>query len=207
MKEDQQKQTIKADATVRLPTNKGEFLLKLYKDPEDGKEHLALIKGDIENARSPLVRVHSECLTGDVFGSSRCDCGDQLDHALSMISDVEAGVLIYLRQEGRGIGLLEKLKAYTLQDEGYDTVQANIMLGHGADERDYSIAGDILKDLKISSIRLITNNPDKLQGLEKHGIDIEHRVPSPLAINTENRTYLKTKAAKLRHILDGSALV
>ena len=194
------------DASVRLPTEKGDFLLNLYLDPENGKEHLALISGQVAAADSCLVRIHSECFTGDVLGSTRCDCGPQLNHAIEAVAQAPAGVVIYLRQEGRGIGLLEKLKAYGLQDEGFDTVEANVMLGHEPDERDYSIAAGILKGLGVGAVRLITNNPDKVQCLLSHGLIVEERVASPLAVHDENKSYLKTKASKLRHVFEHGVL-
>lgn len=195
---------LKPDASVRLPTDRGEFQLNLYIDPKDGKEHLALVHGHASASENgvPLVRIHSECITGDVLGSSRCDCGHQLHHALDQIAKSPFGILIYLRQEGRGIGLLQKLRAYDLQDKGYDTVQANELLGHKPDERDYSMAAEILKHLGVKQVELITNNPDKIAGLEDAGIEILKRVASPLAVSENNRSYLKTKADKLRHIFD-----
>lgn len=198
----QHNQNLVADASVRLPTKHGEFILNLYRDPVDGKEHLALICGSPSAAEPPLVRVHSECFTGDVLGSSRCDCGHQLDHALTQIAAAGNGVIVYLRQEGRGIGLLEKLRAYALQDQGYDTVQANVMLGHQPDERDYRFASKILTSLGLSKVRLITNNPEKIGSLGLLGIEVMERVPSPSGVNAENRHYLQTKALKFKHILD-----
>lgn len=198
---------ITPDESVRLPTEHGEFVLNLYIDPIDGKEHMALVMGDVGSITSPLTRIHSECFTGDVLGSTRCDCGFQLNHALDSIAKEEVGVLLYLRQEGRGIGLAEKLKAYALQDKGYDTVQANVMLGHKPDERDYSLAGKILKSLGVTSVKLITNNPDKLESLEAQGITVAERVSSPLAVYAENHSYLATKASKLRHLFDSKSLI
>ena len=198
----QHKSLLKEDAAISLPTPFGVFTMHLYVDPCDGKEHLALIKGDVEGCENVLTRVHSECLTGDIFGSRRCDCGPQLEHGLKNLGECEQGILIYLRQEGRGIGLLEKMKAYSLQDRGYDTVQANTMLGHGPDDRDYKRAAMIIKSLKIRSIKLITNNPKKVSGLEEYGIQIAERISSPLSISKENRRYLKTKAEKLSHIFE-----
>lgn len=187
--------------SARLPTRHGEFALHYYTNTLEKKEHLALVMGDVAQGEDILVRVHSECLTGDVFGSMRCDCGDQLDKALSMIGREGKGALIYLRQEGRGIGLLKKLQAYNLQDTGLDTVEANLQLGHREDERDYAIAAAILNALEIKSIRLITNNPIKLEELRALGIQISDRVALEIAANTENAGYLRTKAEKMQHWL------
>ena len=196
--------TVKVNKEVcaRIPTEHGEFSLCLYSNNRDNFQHLALIAGEIADKEDILVRVHSECFTGETLGSQRCDCGGQLDLALKMISEEGAGVLIYLKQEGRGIGLLEKLRAYNLQEEGYDTVDANLVLGHQADHRDYRIAAEILKDLKIKSIRLLTNNPAKLERLTQLGIDVTERISVPPVINPNNRSYLITKAKKMNHILD-----
>jgi 3,4-dihydroxy 2-butanone 4-phosphate synthase/GTP cyclohydrolase II len=188
--------------STRIPTVDGEFTLSLYENSDDDKDHLALIYGDVEGKDNVLVRVHSECFTGDVLGSLRCDCGEQLNASMRRIAAEGAGVLLYLRQEGRGIGLLNKLRAYDLQDEGYDTVEANLMLGHGADERDYSIGAHILQDLEISSIRLLTNNPEKVESLEKSGISVEERVPLEPHLNRHNADYLRTKVDRMRHLLD-----
>jgi 3,4-dihydroxy 2-butanone 4-phosphate synthase/GTP cyclohydrolase II len=188
--------------STRIPTVDGEFTLALYENDQDDKDHLALLHGDVEKQDDVLVRVHSECFTGDVLGSLRCDCGEQLSASLRRIAEEGAGVLLYLRQEGRGIGLLNKLKAYDLQDEGYDTVEANLMLGHGADERDYSIGAQILKDLDISSIRLLTNNPEKVASLEDHGVDVSERVALEPHLNRHNTEYLQTKVERMRHMLD-----
>ena len=160
----------------------------------------------MEGCENVITRVHSECLTGDIFGSLRCDCGPQLEHGLKSLGECDQGILIYLRQEGRGIGLLEKMKAYSLQDRGYDTVQANTMLGHGPDDRDYKRAAMIINSLKIESIKLITNNPKKVSGLEKYGVRITERISSPLSISKENRRYLKTKAEKLSHIFESELI-
>ena len=187
---------------ARIPTADGEFTLLLYENTEDNKDHLALVCGNIEHHDDVLVRVHSECFTGDVLGSLRCDCGEQLDASIRQIAEEEQGVIVYLRQEGRGIGLLSKLRAYNLQDEGYDTVEANRMLGHGADERDYAIAAMILEDLGVSSVRLLTNNPEKIEDLTEHGIDISERAPLEPHVNRHNEDYLRTKADRMRHILD-----
>lgn len=184
---------------TRIPTGYGEFQLYLY--TEHGKEHLAMVKGDVSGQSRVPVRVHSECLTGDVFGSRRCDCGDQLKHTLQYLGRLPCGILVYLRQEGRGIGLRKKMEAYNLQDQGMDTVEANIHLGHQADERDYSIAARILKDLGPQSIRLITNNPRKVDELTEHGVQVEARIPIEVGQNEDNLDYLKSKAAKLDHLL------
>ena len=190
---------IKNLVKTRLPTGFGEFSLYLYL--EGGKEHLALVKGEVANFESVPVRVHSECLTGDVFSSRRCDCGDQLKHTLMYLGRQKAGVLIYLRQEGRGIGLLKKMEAYNLQDQGLDTVEANIELGHQADERDYGIAARILRSLGVLSIRLITNNPHKVEELESNGIQVVSRIPIEVGHHEENLGYLKSKAERMAHLL------
>lgn len=194
--------TIHKEACARIPTDTGQFQLCLYASNQDQKEHLALIIGDVSNRENVLVRVHSECFTGDVLGSLRCDCGPQLQRAMQLIAENGAGVIVYLRQEGRGIGLLEKLRAYNLQDEGYDTVDANLMLGHQADGRDYTIAGLILRDLDVRSVRLLTNNPDKIESLVRQGIAVTTRVPLTTKITSENRTYLQTKVQRMRHLLN-----
>lgn len=186
---------------TRLPTQTGLFYLYLYADSTDGKDHLALVHGDVTDAEDVLVRVHSECFTGDVLGSLRCDCGEQLQQAITMIVAAGRGVLIYLRQEGRGIGLLDKLRAYNLQDDGYDTIEANLLLGHQADERDYAMAAFILRDLGVRSIRLLTNNPDKIHHLQALGIVITARVPMPVSVTAENLRYLRTKALRMNHLL------
>lgn len=190
---------IKNLVKTRLPTGFGDFSLYLYL--EGGKEHLALVKGEVSGLAPVPVRVHSECLTGDVFGSRRCDCGDQLKHTLMYLGRQKAGILIYLRQEGRGIGLLKKMEAYNLQDQGLDTVEANIQLGHQADERDYGIAARILRDLDVASIRLITNNPHKVEELESHGIQVAARIPIEVGQHEENLGYLRSKAERMAHLL------
>jgi len=189
--------------TARIPTDVGEFQLSLYENNHDGKEHMALIYGDIDGREDVLVRVHSECFTGDVLGSLRCDCGEQLQRAMSAIAEADGGIILYMRQEGRGIGLAEKLRAYNLQDDGLDTVDANLELGHGADERDYTIAAEMLRDLNVSSIELITNNPTKIEALQSLGIHVSGRVPS-IATNltADNHAYLDTKIARMRHMLN-----
>lgn len=185
---------------ARIPTKYGDFQLTFYTNSIDQKEHLAFCRGDLAQAQNVLVRVHSECFTGDVMGSLRCDCGEQLDRALAMIAREGRGVVVYLRQEGRGIGLLEKLRAYNLQDQGYDTVDANLMLGHGADERDYSLAACILEDLGIQSVRLMTNNPAKISALKDEGVNVVDRVPIEAAVNAESAGYLLTKAKRMDHV-------
>lgn len=185
--------------SARVPTPEGEFQLCLYRTRWDRKEHLALILGEVEGAANVLVRIHSECFTGDVLGSQRCDCGAQLHRALDRIAQEGSGVLIYLRQEGRGIGLLDKLRAYNLQDEGYDTVEANLMLGHQADEREYTAAAAIVRDLQIGSVRLLTNNPSKLHALQELGIRVSVREPLQAPVTKENAEYLRTKAQRLHH--------
>jgi len=188
--------------SARIPTIDGEFTLCLYGNSMDDKDHLALLYGEVENEEDVLVRVHSECFTGDVLGSLRCDCGEQLNASMRRIAAEGAGVLLYLRQEGRGIGLHDKLKAYNLQDEGYDTVEANQMLGHGADERDYSIGACILEDLGLDAIRLLTNNPSKIERLEEHGFTVTERVALEPHLNRHNTDYLRTKVQRMRHLLE-----
>jgi GTP cyclohydrolase II len=202
MKENDQPIQIQMMVSARLPTSTGEYRLCLYHTNQDSKEHLALIKGELQGKSAVLVRIHSECFTGDLLGSRRCDCGEQLACSLQMIADEGQGVLIYLRQEGRGIGLLEKLRAYNLQDEGYDTIEANILLGHQADERDYTVAARILEDLGVDSIRLITNNPSKIQNLEAQNITITERVPIPPTVNGDNAGYLNTKMQRMNHLFN-----
>lgn len=186
---------------VDFPTRYGHFRLHLYESDVDEHHHLALVKGDIADGRPVLVRVHSECLTGDVFHSKRCDCGDQLERALCMIEGEGRGVFLYMRQEGRGIGLPNKIKAYKLQEEGYDTVEANRLLGFPPDLRDYGIGAQILADLGVRKIRLITNNPAKRVGLEGYGLEIVERVPIEVPPNPYNVRYLETKRDKLGHLI------
>lgn len=186
---------------TRIPTRYGEFSLHYYSNTVDNKEHIAFVKNNVAGQTHVPVRIHSECFTGDVLGSRRCDCGEQLDMALKIINEAGLGVLIYLRQEGRGIGLLKKLQAYNLQDEGLDTVDANIHLGHLADEREYSMAAEILNILEIKSIDLITNNPSKIDEIKKLGIQVDERIPIETAYHQDNVDYLQTKAEKMSHIL------
>jgi 3,4-dihydroxy 2-butanone 4-phosphate synthase/GTP cyclohydrolase II len=192
---------VERGAAVRLPTELGEFRAVAFREKLTGKTHVALVKGDVDGAENVLVRVHSECLTGDVFHSLRCDCGEQLEHALAQIEAEGSGVLLYMAQEGRGIGLLNKLRAYELQEQGLDTVEANVELGFPADARDYGIGNQILADLGLTTIRILTNNPKKLTGIDGFGLTVVEQVPIEVVPHEENRTYLATKRAKLGHRL------
>lgn len=192
---------VEADTQVSLPTKFGLFKMTMYKSVIDQKSHLALVMGEPHEQEAPLVRIHSECLTGDTFGSLRCDCGSQLHEAMQRIHAEKHGVLLYMRQEGRGIGLEAKIRAYALQEQGYDTVEANEQLGYDADERDYTLAAHMLLDLKIKRMRLITNNPRKISGLEMYGLDIAERVPLIFPGTEHNVHYLNTKKEKLGHLL------
>jgi len=186
---------------VKMPTAYGDFNLYLYRSHTDNEHHIALVKGDVEGKENVLVRVHSECLTGDVFGSRRCDCGSQLHQAMRQISEAGKGVIVYMRQEGRGIGLAPKIKAYKLQEKGLDTVEANLKLGYGMDLREYGLGAQILVDLGLKTICLLTNNPKKVVGLEGYGLEIVKQVPIKIKSNPHNEKYLKTKREKLGHLL------
>ena len=192
---------IQREVVSKLPTRYGTFRVYAYED-EKKDVHLALVHGSVSPNKKTIVRIHSECLTGDAFGSARCDCGEQLDKALEIVAE-RSGVLLYLRQEGRGIGLINKLKAYNLQDKGLDTVEANEQLGFGADLRDYTLAAYILEDLGVKNICLITNNPHKIKGLEKEGIQVMERIPLVMKPTKTNRRYLETKKSKMGHLMEG----
>lgn len=192
---------VERKAVARIPTDVGEFQLALYHNNHDDKEHLAVLMGEVTAHNDLLVRVHSECFTGDVLGSNRCDCGEQLHRAMQLIASAGTGMIVYLRQEGRGIGLLDKLRAYNLQDQGLDTVEANLALGHQADERDYTVAAAILRDWNVQAVRLITNNPSKIESLRTLGVNVIDRVPSETRIKPDNADYLRTKVQRMRHLL------
>lgn len=187
--------------TVPMPTAYGDFSMTVVTDPRDGKEHILMVMGQPGYDSEPIVRIHSECATGDLFSSSRCDCGDQLDRSLQVIAAAGCGVLIYLRQEGRGIGLKNKLRAYQLQDQGLDTVDANLQLGLPVDSRSYVIAVAMLESLNIRAVRLLTNNPEKIQGLQELGIRVR-RLPIQVAYKAANQSYMKTKQVRLGHLVN-----
>ncbi len=188
------------EADARLPTAFGDFRIRAFRDPSDGKEHAVLYLGDLTEG-SPMVRVHSECLTGDAFHSKRCDCGPQLHASMKAIQERGVGAIAYMRQEGRGIGLASKIKAYKLQEEGLDTVDANLKLGYGMDLREYGIGAQILVDLGLQSIRLLTNNPKKMVGLEGYGLKVDEQLPITVEPNPHNERYLETKKSRMGHML------
>lgn len=193
---------VRVVAMAELPTRFGDFHIVAFQNNRDGKDHVAITKGDVIGASDVPVRLHSECLTGDAIGSLRCDCRDQLEAALKTIGQMDKGMLLYLRQEGRGIGLMNKVRAYSLQDDGLDTVEANLALGFRDDERDYAVAAHMLMSLKIDSVQLMTNNPKKIDQLRQYGIKVNGRIPHIMEPNEHNRFYLETKAAKSGHLID-----
>jgi len=193
-------------ADARLPTEHGEFRIRVFHEEETGLDHVALLLGDMEGPDPVLVRVHSECLTGDAFSSLRCDCGPQLHAAMRLIQEIGWGCLIYLRQEGRGIGLHAKIQAYNLQDRGADTLEANLMLGHPADARDYGIASEMLGSVGIDKVNLMTNNPDKLEQLSGYGINVVERMPLVAGVGEGNVDYLSTKARRMGHKISEESL-
>tara|TARA_B100000524_G_scaffold345681_1_gene244688 strand:- start:29 stop:661 length:633 start_codon:yes stop_codon:yes gene_type:complete len=200
------RENINVPADARLPTKFGEFRIRVFHEKETGLDHVALTLGDMKGPDPVLVRVHSECITGDAFSSIRCDCGSQLENALKKIQQKGWGCLLYLRQEGRGIGLHAKIQAYNLQDKGADTLDANLMLGLPADARDYSIASIILKNIGVTNVSLLTNNPDKVEKLRNLDIIVDERVPLIVGVRTENRDYLQTKSDKMGHHISPSDL-
>ncbi|MCX8175416.1 MAG: GTP cyclohydrolase II [Candidatus Micrarchaeota archaeon] len=194
---------IAAVAQARLPTEYGSFSIVAFCSSLDRKEHIAIVRGDVKGAENVPLRIHSECLTGDVFHSLRCDCRAQLEAALRKIGRLRRGVVLYMRQEGRGIGLANKIRAYALQDRGLDTVQANLKLGFPADMRDYDVAAEMIRLLGIKSVQLITNNPDKMRKLVKYGVRVVRRIPHEFGKNRHNEEYLRVKKSKMRHLLSG----
>ncbi len=188
-------------ATAKLPSKFGQFKIWAFKNNRDGKDHVAIVSGDPTGKEDVLTRVHSECVTGDVFGSLKCDCGEQLEHALQQIASAEAGILLYMRQEGRGIGLANKVKAYSLQDQGFDTVEANLHLGFDDDMREYDVAAGMIELIGPESIQLMTNNPKKVKGLKTSGVAVSERLPIQMMPNPYNEEYLDTKKAKSGHLL------
>ncbi|MGA0369636.1 MAG: bifunctional 3,4-dihydroxy-2-butanone-4-phosphate synthase/GTP cyclohydrolase II [Kiritimatiellia bacterium] len=197
----QQEASVEFEGEITLPTRHGDFQCRIYRSSLDQKDHMALFVGDVTAGDAPLVRVHSECLTGDVLHSMRCDCGDQLHHCMQQVQQAGRGIILYMRQEGRGIGLGAKLKAYALQDQGMDTVEANLALGFDADQREYLSSALILKDLGVEKIRLMTNNPAKVDGLNQNGIEVVERIPVLIPSNPHNAKYLETKRTRLGHLL------
>ena len=193
-------------ADARLPTKFGEFRIRVFHEEDTGQDHVALLLGEMSGPDPVLVRVHSECLTGDAFGSQRCDCGAQLESALKKIQEVGWGCLVYLRQEGRGIGLHAKIQAYNLQDMGADTLEANLMLGHPADARNYGIASEVLGSIGIEKVSLMTNNPDKVEQLREHGINVVERMPLVVGVGEGNIDYLSTKVEKMGHQISKESL-
>lgn len=193
---------VKIAAIAELPSRFGQFHIVAFYNNKDFKEHVAIVHGDVTDAENVPVRLHSECLTGDALGSLRCDCRDQLESALRMIGQMERGIVLYMRQEGRGIGLINKIRAYGLQEHGYDTVEANLALGFRDDEREYSVAAHMLMSLHVRSIQLITNNPKKIEDLTRHSIQVNGRIPHVMPANEYNRFYLETKALKSGHLID-----
>ena len=193
-------------ADARLPTEHGDFRIRVFHEDETGLDHVALVLGDMSGPDPVLVRVHSECLTGDAFGSLRCDCGAQLDSALRQIQEVGWGCLVYLRQEGRGIGLHAKIQAYNLQDMGADTIEANLILGHPVDARDYKIASEMLEAVGIDRVCLLTNNPDKIKQLTEHRVNVVERMPLVVGVGNDNMEYLATKVEKMGHKISDDAL-
>lgn len=193
---------VRTVAAAKLPTRFGDFVIVAFWNNRDAKEHVALVHGDVIDAAEVPCRLHSECLTGDIAGSLRCDCRDQLEEALRKLAGGDRGVLLYLRQEGRGIGLINKIRAYSLQDQGLDTVEANRALGFRDDERDYAVAAHMLHSLRVQSIRLLTNNPQKIEQLTGHGVTVSERIPHVLPPNAHNRFYLETKAKRSGHFID-----
>jgi GTP cyclohydrolase II len=195
------RRVVHAVGSASLPTRAGQFRIVAFTNEVDDKEHVALVHGDVDGAADVPVRLHSECLTGDVLGSLRCDCREQLLEGLAKIQSMERGILLYMRQEGRGIGLANKIRAYALQEQGLDTVDANRALGFADDQRDYTVAAGMLASLGVRSIRLITNNPDKIAQLARHGVTVSGRIPHEMPYNDHNRHYLETKAARSGHLL------
>jgi 3,4-dihydroxy 2-butanone 4-phosphate synthase/GTP cyclohydrolase II len=195
------KAQVRAVATAQLPTEFGNFEIHAYDDLTDRKTHIALVLGEVGDGKGVLVRIHSSCLTGDVFHSARCDCGPQLHAAMARIAAEGRGVILYLNQEGRGIGLANKIRAYALQDQGYDTVEANERLGFDADHREYGLGVEILRDLGVRSMRMLSNNPRKLAGVENHGMSVSELVPIEIPASESTRRYLRTKKEKLGHLL------